>query len=66
MAILPKAPVKRILSNSGVSRVSDDAVDELINILEEYGEEISKRSIKLAKHADRKTIKASDILLAKE
>lgn len=66
MAILPKAPVKRILSNSGVSRVSDDAVDALIDILEEYGEEISKKSIKLAKHADRKTIKASDILLASE
>ncbi|MBO7719703.1 MAG: histone family protein [Methanosphaera sp.] len=66
MAVLPKAPVKRILSNSGVSRVSDDAVDALIDVLEEYGEEISRRSIKLAKHADRKTIKASDIILATE
>ena len=64
MAILPKAPVKRILSESGVSRVSDEAVEALIDILEEYGEEISKKSIKLAKHANRKTIKANDIILA--
>ena len=64
MAILPKAPVKRILSESGVSRVSDEAVEALIDILEEYGEEVSRKSIKLAKHANRKTIKANDIILA--
>lgn len=64
MAVLPKAPVKRILSKSGVVRVSDEAVDALIDILEEYGTEVSKKAIKLAKHADRKTIKADDIELA--
>ena len=64
MAILPKAPVKRIITNVGVERVSDEAVDELINVLEEYGEEISRKAIKFAKHANRKTIKASDISLA--
>ena len=67
MTELPLASVKRIIKNADDSlliRVSEDAVDKLAKVLEEAGEKIAVDAIKLAKHAGRKTVKASDIKLA--
>ena len=61
---IPKAPVKRIIQDAGAERVSADAVDALVEYLEDYAEEVSKKAITYAKYAKRKTVKAEDIALA--
>jgi histone H3/H4 len=45
------APVKRIIQQAGGKRVSDEAVVELIKVLEEYGVEIGAIATKLGNHA---------------
>lgn len=61
MAELPLAPVKRIIKQSGAARVSEDAVEELRDELEDYAEERSREAKQFAEHADRKTVQAGDI-----
>ena len=64
MGELPMAPVGRLIKNTGAQRVSMDAEEALDKALEQWAEEVSMQAVKLAKHAGRKTVKASDIELA--
>ncbi|MBQ6218495.1 MAG: histone family protein [Methanosphaera sp.] len=66
MTELPIAPVKRLLKNAGATRISDEASEELAKVLEEIGEDLARDATRLAKHAGRKTVKAQDIILARE
>ena len=61
---IPKAPIKRIIKEEGAERVSADAVDTLVEFLEDEGEAVAKKAFEYAKYANRKTIKAEDIALA--
>jgi len=62
--ILPLAPVERVIRNAGADRVSEGAGIELAKVLEEFGLEVSREAIELAKHAGRTTVKEEDIRLA--
>jgi histone H3/H4 len=62
--VLPLAPVERVIRKAGADRVSEGAGMELAKVLEDYGLEVSREAITLAKHAGRITIKEEDIRLA--
>lgn len=60
---LPIAPVDRIarLEIDDDYRVSMDARIALASILEEYASEVAETAATLARHADRRTVKAEDV-----
>ena len=58
------ARVERLMREAGAGRISADAIDRLNEILSDYGTELAKYAIELARHSGRKTIKESDIRLA--
>lgn len=64
MTDIPLAAGDRIIRKATGLRVGNDAARELVLVLEERGAEISVEAGKLARHAGRKTVKASDIELA--
>jgi histone H3/H4 len=66
MAKIPKAPVTKIIRNAGAERVSEDATEEMVKLMEAEGEKIAKKAVSLAKHAGRKTVNAADIRAAVE
>lgn len=64
MAEISKSAVERIIKKAGAKRVSETAVEELAEILEAYGVEISRKAVVLAAHRHRKTVTARDVRLA--
>ena len=60
---LPVAPVDRIarIDIDGRYRVSMEARIALADILEDYADNVARAAATLARHADRRTIKAEDI-----
>jgi len=62
--ILPLAAMEKLLKKCGAARVSEDAKEAMKEVLEEYGEEIGQKSVRIAQHSGRKTVKGSDIKLA--
>jgi histone H3/H4 len=61
---IPLASMEKLLKNAGAERVADGAKAALKEVLEDAAEKIAKQAFEYAKHAGRKTIKASDIKLA--
>jgi len=64
MSEMPLAPIERLMRIAGAERVSEESAIEMRKELEKYGKRICERAIVFAEHANRKTIKASDIHLA--
>ncbi len=59
-----RARVEKIIRNAGAKRVSADAIDRLNEILTNYGMNLAKYAVEIARHSGRKTVKESDIKLA--
>lgn len=64
MSEIPKAPIARIIKDTGAERVSEDAKAELAEYLEEVARDVAIEASNVAKIAKRKTIKPEDIKLA--
>ncbi|MCD4740598.1 histone family protein [archaeon] len=64
MAELPKAAVERLIRRAGAKRVSDSAVVELSELLEDFADDVSTQALRLARHASRKTVTGEDIKIA--
>lgn len=62
--VIPIAPLDRLIRKANAERVSETAAKELGSILEALGKEIATRATDLARHANRTTVKDSDIRLA--
>jgi histone H3/H4 len=62
--ILPIAAMEKLLKRAGAPRVSQSAKEALRDLLEDIAEEIGEKSVKLAKHSGRKTVKGADVKLA--
>ena len=64
MSEIPKAPVARLIKESGAERVSEDAKEELAEYLDDVARDIAREAIGVARVAKRKTVKAEDIKFA--
>lgn len=64
MSEIPKAPIARIIKDTGAERVSEDAKAELAEYLEEVARDVAIEANNVVKIAKRKTIKPEDIKLA--
>jgi len=64
--ILPLAAMEKILRKGGAGRVSEEAKEALSVILEEIGDELASKAVKLAQHTGRTTVKGADVKLARK
>jgi histone H3/H4 len=55
-----------ILKDAGAERVSDDAARAFADIIHDVAVGIAKDAVKFSHHAGRKTVKRSDVELAKK
>ncbi|MHA2173527.1 MAG: histone [Candidatus Hodarchaeales archaeon] len=58
------ARVEKLIRNAGARRVSADAISRLNEVLTDYGMNLAKYAVEIARHSGRKTIKENDIKLA--
>ncbi len=61
---LSLAAMERLLRKGGAKRVGEDAKEALREVMEDRALEIAKHAAQLAKHANRRTVMASDVRMA--
>ncbi len=66
MGDVPLAASDRIIRNATGLRVGNDASQEMASALEEIGANLAREAGEYARHAGRKTVKASDVRLARK
>ena len=62
--VVMKSKVKELFKKEGASRISNEAVEEVVKAVEKYVKGVVKKAIANAKHAKRETIKGDDVKLA--
>jgi histone H3/H4 len=60
------ARVEKLIRRAGAQRVSADAVDKMNETLTDWGKNIAKYAVEIARHSGRKTVKENDIKLASQ
>lgn len=65
MPYISLSSMEKIIRDAGAERISPSACMALRDILEDIAREISKKAIKIAQHAGRKTVRGEDIRLAR-
>ncbi len=61
---IAKAPIRRLMKNQGAQLVAEEAVLVLIDFLEKYGTDLTKKALDIAGKDKRKRIASEDILAA--
>jgi len=65
-SLVPAAPMAEILKRAGAERVSEPAAKALAEVVKDIAFEVAKDAVNFAKHAGRKTVKRSDVELARK
>ncbi len=63
-SFLPLAAMEKLLKSCGAPRVSEDAKEAMREALEDFGESLGQKAVRIAQHSGRKTVKAGDIKIA--
>jgi histone H3/H4 len=58
------ARIEKVIRTAGAFRVSADAIYRLNDILTEYGMNVARYAVEIAKHSGRKTVQEQDIKIA--
>ncbi len=64
MTDIALAAADRLLRKADAKRVTNNAVEEFRDILEDLALEIAKKAVVLSNHANRKTVSREDVKLA--
>ncbi|MFX0090811.1 MAG: histone [Candidatus Hodarchaeota archaeon] len=60
------ARVEKLIRDAGARRVSANAIKEMNKILTDFGKNLAKYAVEIARHSGRKTVKERDVVLASE
>jgi len=63
---IAKSPIRRLMKNEGANIVSNDALNEIIEILTNKGKELTNKALEMTRHAGRKKLTADDVKLASQ
>ena len=66
MSNFANARIEKLIKNAGAQRVSADAITKMNEILSDWGKNIAKYAVEIARHSGRKTVKENDIKLASQ
>ncbi|MHA2362516.1 MAG: histone [Candidatus Hodarchaeales archaeon] len=60
------ARIEKLIRKAGAQRVSAGAIEKMNEILSDWGKNIAKYAVEIARHSGRKTVKENDIKLASQ